>query len=921
MNKKLFSLILVLGMLVSALPAKALIALPFFNVNINEIATGGDDTFAFHVSALHGNNPVPYFSDDIAIATDTGTGSDSTGGITNSNDQWYITQNDITGWQAPTVTCSSNNNSVTYTPTTRGVIVTAQTFSSITCTFTNSKTSSKTPVLIVPGVLGTDISKDGSKLWLDPAHNITSASDNFMDPLQFNTNLTPSDTSLSVGNVVSKVGPNFYSFDYTDGLINEFKNQGYTEGTGANDNLFLFPYDWRYGVSDSTEALFKQKIADIMSQTGSDKVDVVAHSTGGLIVKKYVADNESAHHIGKAIFVGVPNTGAPKAIKVLLQGDNFSNPFLSQSEMQKLAKNFPVVYDLAPSSTYYDKVGSFVTVIKQKPFTTPTSKDLSFSETNSFLTTDHSLNSTALSNAQSLHSTTFDAYDMRTAGVDVYAIDGCKAGTIGKVIERNHTGLFGDTSITYDQPFMVAGDGTVPFVSANNLPIDTANKYFALQSDHGKMPSQNGIRQEIVNLISGSTLSTKDTKDRDLITQDISKCVYKGKIISIYSPVDISATDIEGNTTGIASDGSVINDIPNADIEIMGDHKFLYLPDDDNTTASYSIGITGTGNGTFTLKNQTISGETITGTEVFSNIAVTTSTKGTISLGSGNTATTIALDKNGDGSTDVTISPTTTVDQNKSIDILPPVTTATISGTKGVDGYYRSSVSVTLSATDPVVSGKENQTSGVLKTVYKIDNGDEQTYTTTPISITTEGAHTITFFSTDQAGNNEDMQTLAIVVDKTAPEISAVFNVTTKDIDFTSTDNISTKNTITLADDDDTITATDQAGNKTIMKLQDKDRKHKLIATIKSLSYNGTSVDISKNALNFYWKLNKNNSLNKLEQYAKNKKEYLIHADYITSDNTTKISGKDKNGKVDKTITGLALLKISTDKGDLVWGY
>ena len=29
-------------------------------------------------------------------------------------------------------------------------------------------------------------------------------------------------------------------------LYKEFENQGYIEGT----DLFLFPYDWRYGVND-----------------------------------------------------------------------------------------------------------------------------------------------------------------------------------------------------------------------------------------------------------------------------------------------------------------------------------------------------------------------------------------------------------------------------------------------------------------------------------------------------------------------------------------------------------------------------------------------------------------------------------------------------------------------------------------------
>ena len=39
------------------------------------------------------------------------------------------------------------------------------------------------------------------------------------------------------------------------------------------------------GVSDDTVLKLKQKITDILVQTEAEKVDIVAHSTGGLIVK------------------------------------------------------------------------------------------------------------------------------------------------------------------------------------------------------------------------------------------------------------------------------------------------------------------------------------------------------------------------------------------------------------------------------------------------------------------------------------------------------------------------------------------------------------------------------------------------------------------------------------------------------------
>lgn len=514
---------------------------------------------------------------------------------------------------------------------------------------------SKIPVLVVPGVLGTDINKGSEKLWLDLQHNFTDKGDQFMDPLQFNASLTSLDTSLAIGEVIREammIPSTLVNFNYTKGLIDLFTSQGYTEGTNSDANLFTFPYDWRYGVSgtfgngNTNVDLLQQKIQDIMTQTGSNKVDVIAHSTGGLLVKKYVMDHSTDNHIGKAVFVGVPNTGAPKAIKVLLKGDSFGIPWLADEEMQKLSKNFPVVYDLSPSQQYFNTKGSYVKIIDQNLFSSSV-QDLDFSQINSFLTTDHGLNNQALNNTQNLHTINFDNFDMRNSGVDLYSISGCRAGTISKVIERRDKDIFGNTNITYDQPQLSPGDGTVPLESATNLPINQDHKYFALKADHGKMPSQDGIRQEIVNLITGSNLSFSS----NLITQDVSQCKLKGKAISIFSPLDIDITDQDGNHSGLVS-GAIQNDIPNADFQIMDEHKFIYLPDDEGQV--YSVKINGTGDGTFTLREDEVDNNKIQQTQVFSDIPVTTGLVGQVNLGA---TTTLSLDNNGDGTIDQTIQP------------------------------------------------------------------------------------------------------------------------------------------------------------------------------------------------------------------------------------------------------------------------
>jgi triacylglycerol esterase/lipase EstA (alpha/beta hydrolase family) len=495
------------------------------------------------------------------------------------------------------------------------------------CDFYNKKI--RTPILIVPGVMGTEMKKGDELLWPNITGMLTSLSDSFMDPLALSTNLTPLDNSIYTNSIIKKVP----FFDYTNELINEFAGQGYIEG----QTLFTFPYDWRYGISGknldgkTNPDLLKEKIQQILTQTGASEVDVVAHSMGGLIVKKYAMDNSVTNKIGKAVFVGVPNTGAPKALKMLLQGDNMDVLGLNDQELKKISQNMPSVYDLLPSQQYYNAKGSYIQTIDQtkcfEDYTIPCEvKNLNYQESKSFLI-NAGTNSTALNNADILHAQAYDDFDLRTAGVDLYAIDGCKTATFSKIIQTKYNDVFGQ-QFSYDRR-VSPGDGTVPLESATNLPIDSVKKYYALVSSHGKMPSQNGIRQKIVNIISNSNLEV-DSAQTPIITQDISRCQLNGRAISVFSPVDIFAVDQKGNKLGLADDGSIINEIPGADFEILGDEKFMYLPHDEGQT--YNVSMEGTGSGTYTIKSQSITNNQIGKTEIFSNLPVATDTTGQINL-------------------------------------------------------------------------------------------------------------------------------------------------------------------------------------------------------------------------------------------------------------------------------------------------
>ncbi|MDZ4221458.1 MAG: right-handed parallel beta-helix repeat-containing protein, partial [Patescibacteria group bacterium] len=122
------------------------------------------------------------------------------------------------------------------------------------------------PVILVPGIMGTELWKGYDEtLWLDIAEMLAWWLDDFLDPLRMNEDGTPSDSGVVIGDVVRspKLGL-LPVYDYLSGIIDVFQERGYQE---SND-LFVFPYDWRLDVGDSSKKL-EEKIDSIIAQTES----------------------------------------------------------------------------------------------------------------------------------------------------------------------------------------------------------------------------------------------------------------------------------------------------------------------------------------------------------------------------------------------------------------------------------------------------------------------------------------------------------------------------------------------------------------------------------------------------------------------------------------------------------------------------
>jgi pimeloyl-ACP methyl ester carboxylesterase len=542
-----------------------------------------------------------------------------------------------------------------------------------------------------------------------------------------------------------------------------------------NPNLFVFAYDWRKSDIEAAAAL-KDYVRCVQRFYPNTDIDIVAHSQGGLVARRYILDNAADHHVKKLITIATPWLGAPKAINVLKRG-RFLDPSsvikdpIKNSIFKTLSEYYPGVHELVPSKAYFDLVG------QASPYRY-NGQALTYDQATSLLDQQFPVSKPGTANRAFHGRSGEDNWSQDASGVEyhhLYGID-TQADTIGTVAQQNISILtpdFGSITQTIFDIVLITGDGTVPVISARrndslNAPgvsvssgrikgfycINLCNKQIN-PVDHTGLMRNPAVIAEILRIL--QTPSQAQTQEQPIGTTitadppdpDVQSAYY----LRIIGAAAATVLDGAGNSTNPLSDPPD-NSVPTVTSYLIGDKSFLsILPMDQQYTvrlrADINPMIIELTQGTDTVTTQAIRYKDLSlPAGVTARIQITPQGVGALQY-----------DRDGDGIFETTVAPTVATSGSAAQDTDPPTVSIT-------ESRQQTGTLITVTATD---SG-----SGVKAVYYSLDGTQFQSYTQ-PFTVDPYRTPTVYAFADDNVANRSSLTTFQL----TAPASTLQFNAAT----------------------------------------------------------------------------------------------------------------------------------------------
>ena len=383
-----------------------------------------------------------------------------------------------------------------------------------------------------------------------------------------------------------------------DNLIASLEENGYEK----NKNLFEFPYEWR-DSNIATADILKNKIQSVKSNTGVSRVDLAAHSMGGLVARYYIESPAYQNDVDQLVTLGTPHKGSPKSyltweagevgtefedkvIKNIFQLEALHSGFLDLKKY--IQTRVGSVAELLPDYDYLENASTGE--MKNYPDSYPGNILLEFLNSSSRMEKMDQVN---------FYNIVGDIDGAENTIKKFRVIDSTVSGKWEHGMPENFYDDSTDQGIEYG-----SGDKTVPLSSATGI---SADEEIEIDSAHSDLPTK--AQCYVIKELTGMSEDDCDyvgTFERigDILT------------FGVFSPIDIQVIETKtGNWAGKNIQGlSELKQIPGAYYTGYDgiDNEFLTIP--NPTDGEYEVVTEGTDNGDYKIEAAKItedaSGET-----------------------------------------------------------------------------------------------------------------------------------------------------------------------------------------------------------------------------------------------------------------------------------------------------------------------
>ena len=423
----------------------------------------------------------------------------------------------------------------------------------------------------------TSMLSDGLKISGDYKLDGWRSNDLIVDPVLIIPGITGSAQSMGEW----KLDPITHAYD---DLVASLMRNGYAKDKA----LFEFPYDWRKNNATTARSL-QSKVEGIINETKISKVDVVAHSMGGLVARAYIEEIEGSIYnntIDKLITLGTPQKGSPEAYLKWEAGEGFftwkdklaRHHFEQEAEEngynnvlhKYIQEKIPTVKELLPIYDYLYDINA--TSMREYFENYPR---------NTFL---EDLNDE--SNVEKLKKVNFvkivGKSNLENTISKIRIVNG---GDDGKWVHGMPENYYNDNT---DQGLEFGyGDETVPIESAKEIASD---KTIEIDSSHGDLPTK--AQCEVFKEL---TSKTECDYDEDWHMTNV-------LLFNVFSPIDIQIVAPDGKRVGKDfATGKIINEISGAYYSGFDTNtEFVTIPNPQD--GEYQILTQGTDNGDYRIE-------------------------------------------------------------------------------------------------------------------------------------------------------------------------------------------------------------------------------------------------------------------------------------------------------------------------------